>query len=1178
MTANSTKQTQTPVTKLKDKNLSNFINETSYNPLKNAASSTSFTKALEYNKYTVDMHKASSDFNDEPIVFVGRNVKELKLSEDGLKEIIESFHAFKEITEESVEPAHEEFLEEESEIIHDPVLEKASSTSKLNTKRFAEKFHTSAEMETLSKQKSLGITLKAYLDCCVQNGMLNRGYFTIINYRSKYSRKATGVKITDVNLYNLLIHGYAEKMNLQKVKELMSILKEDEIKPNEQTFANFLECLGRLSTHPNTMAKYQLASQDELIKLANQTIAEATEHQFTINSIVDKSIFLKDQREVVLHAIRLAVPDFQPIYTPPNLLYTNKIITSLNNNIKDINYNPLEHFDKNLPGSEIMNSKKGFSRSELERLAREQLETEMNGYISIKSIQNFDPPTPYVLHCRSKIEYLLKSWQETIVTSFHRDFNTLKHHEHTKGRGNQNLLPYLRALDTEDYASIVLREIRNLAEGSETYSPTVTQLYKALGNKVQLRYQMEHKKRNGILQKTGEIYGNYCEIIATGASSDNPRQCWQRLVYQKNSDGPSMNFHQRSWPINAQIGVGRFLYNIIMRDLKIDVSCLRMEKQKHENLTPAFYTLFRNQGRLVKEEVKPHPVLIKLYRGSQQESLTFEINEVPMICPPQPWSTSKNGGYLLAKSDLIRLPHTAYQQLDQIEKAPLNHLYPAFDSLNQLSSIAWTVNTDVLDVIINVFKNGGNEKLTVPEFPNMLQAPTVPENESTLTQKQKFHVYQQQLNYRRKQGEMYSLWCDALYRLSLANHYRDRVFWLPHNMDFRGRVYPIPPHLNHLGSDLARCLLVFHQKKKLGVDGFMWLKLHCINLTGLKKRESVRERLLYAESVMDDILDSADHPLDGRKWWTKSDEPWQTLSCCMEITKVLRSGDPENYESSLPIHQDGSCNGLQHYAALGRDTAGAYSVNLSPAPVPQDVYSGIAQLVEQTRKKDEENGLEVAKALRNFVRRKVVKQTVMTTVYGVTRFGARLQIAKQLKNIDEFPKEWVWPASSYLTAKTFESLREMFSSAKEIQDWLTECARLISSVCNQNVEWITPLDLPVVQPYNRRVNKTIFNKSAKLDATFAIDTYSKPDNMKQKNAFPPNFIHSLDSSHMMLTSLNCEKAGLTFMSVHDCFWTHACTVPEMNKICREQFVALHSEAILEDLSKHMIDRYKFRQK
>lgn len=216
-------------------------------------------------------------------------------------------------------------------------------------------------------------------------------------------------------------------------------------------------------------------------------------------------------------------------------------------------------------------------------------------------------------------------------------------------------------------------------------------------------------------------------------------------------------------------------------------------------------------------------------------------------------------------------------------------------------------------------------------------------------------------------------------------------------MDFRGRVYPIPPHLNHLGSDLARSLLIFHQAKPLGPDGFDWLKLHCINLTGLKKKSSTQERLLYAEEIMDDILDSADYPLTGRMWWSKSDEPWQTLGCCKEIAKVHRSNNPAEYESCFPIHQDGSCNGLQHYAALGRDTAGAVSVNLAPSALPQDVYSDVALLVEESRRKDAANGLEVAKKLENYVQRKVIKQTVMTTVYGVTRFGARLQIARQLK-------------------------------------------------------------------------------------------------------------------------------------------------------------------------------------
>lgn len=74
-----------------------------------------------------------------------------------------------------------------------------------------------------------------------------------------------------------------------------------------------------------------------------------------------------------------------------------------------------------------------------------------------------------------------------------------------------------------------------------------------------------------------------------------------------------------------------------------------------------------------------------------------------------------------------------------------------------------------------------------------------------------------------------------------------------------------------------------------------------------------------------------------------------------------------------------------------------------------------------------------------------------------------------------------------------------------------------------------------------------------------------PITHKQVDAFPPNFVHSLDSTHMMLTTLYCRKRGVTFAAVHDCFWTHASDVDVMNEICREQFIRLHSQPIVENL-------------
>lgn len=259
--------------------------------------------------------------------------------------------------------------------------------------------------------------------------------------------------------------------------------------------------------------------------------------------------------------------------------------------------------------------------------------------------------------------------------------------------------------------------------------------------------------------------------------------------------------------------------------------------------------------------------------------------------------------------------------------------------------------------------------------------------------------------------------------------------------------------------------MIFAKGKPLGEQGFKWLKIHLINLTGFKKKCSSQERLNYCDEVIDLIMDSADNPFDGKKWWMESDEKWQTLSCCIELTNAIRSGDPFNYISHIPIHQDGSCNGLQHYAALGRDVLGAKSVNLVPSEYPQDVYSDVAKLVEEHIQNDLANGVEMAQIINGFITRKIVKQTVMTYVYGVTRYGAKLQVLKRLKENGKFPESHKVAASLYIAEKIFLSIRQMFTQTRTIQDWLTNCANIISTDYASIVEWVTPLGFPVYQSY-----------------------------------------------------------------------------------------------------------------
>jgi DNA-directed RNA polymerase len=119
----------------------------------------------------------------------------------------------------------------------------------------------------------------------------------------------------------------------------------------------------------------------------------------------------------------------------------------------------------------------------------------------------------------------------------------------------------------------------------------------------------------------------------------------------------------------------------------------------------------------------------------------------------------------------------------------------------------------------------------------------------------------------------------------------------------------------------------------------------------------------------------------------------------VDLSSALKSPNPEEYISHAHCHVDGSCNGMQHYAALGRDNRAARQVNLADAERPGDVYTAILKLViADIEKENDTKFVEIAEGLKGNVTRKVIKQTVMTSVYGVTFIGARAQIHKQLKD------------------------------------------------------------------------------------------------------------------------------------------------------------------------------------
>ncbi|MCJ1331785.1 DNA-directed RNA polymerase [Thelotrema lepadinum] len=585
---------------------------------------------------------------------------------------------------------------------------------------------------------------------------------------------------------------------------------------------------------------------------------------------------------------------------------------------------------------------------------------------------------------------------------------------------------------------------------------------------------------------------------------------------------------------------------------------------------------------------------------------------LPMLVEPVPWTGFKDGGFLQQPVSVVRTGSQHSQTRDYMKLASKSgDMTQVYKALDVLGKTPWKINHAMFRIMVDVW-NSGEEVANIAPLDPKIEYPSDPGRSASKEERRQYAHKVKQLDDTR--DGYHSNRCFQNFQLEVAKAFLNSDFYFPHNMDFRGRAYPVPPYLNHMGADHCRGLLVFAKGRELGESGLSWLRVHLANVFGYDKA-SLADRQEFSREHIEDIYDSAKNPLGGRRWWLNAEDPWQCLATCLELTNALESPDPHKFVSRLPVHQDGTCNGLQHYAALGGDADGARQVNLEPGDRPSDIYTAVADMVQASIAKDAEMGEPMAQLLNGKIKRKVVKQTVMTNVYGVTFAGAKSQVLHQLKDL--YPNLLAsdavqrFAASGYIARKIFDSLSIMFTGAHDIQYWLGECAsRICDALTPQQIErleeisagnghstpfsvgptnrrslknehsrfktsviWTTPLKMPIVQPYRKTSTKKVKTnlQVVNLVEPSVADPVSK---RKQLQAFPPNFIHSLDATHMFLSALKCHELGLSFAAVHDSFWTHAADVDTMNTVIRESFIKMHSENIVGRLAAEFEARYK----
>lgn len=772
--------------------------------------------------------------------------------------------------------------------------------------------------------------------------------------------------------------------------------------------------------------------------------------------------------------------------------------------------------------------------------------------------------------------------------------------------------PFLRQSNPTRLAAVTIMSVLNAisAAGADKgiqLSLLLTQLSKSIEEDV--RYLVRHKRLESKFKKLRKSKVRREEATSTDSSTAQ-----SAAGVETNSNIVQAPTHDtKSWPVLIKTKVGVVLLSALMDTAKMNVVREHPEtKVLVRQKQPAMaHTTIHRKGKKVGL-VMPNKFLVEVLKREPRGD--FLARHLPMLVEPEPWTKFDKGGFIEYPAQLVRVKNGEKDQRIYAEAAvERGDMEQVSKGLDVLGRTGWRINPRVFDMVLEAW-NSGEELANIPPLDPEIPVPPEPEPSDNPLQRREW-VRAVKAVENKKSG-LHSQRCFMNFQLEIARAFKDQTFYFPHNMDFRGRAYPIPTYLNHMGADHVRGLLYFSKGKELGENGLRWLKVHLANVFGYDKA-SLKEREQFAMDHLNDIYDSATNPLAGDRWWLQAEDAWQCLAACFELKAALESPDPTKYVSHLPVHQDGTCNGLQHYAALGGDIWGAQQVNLLPGDRPADVYSAVAELVKQSIAEDLKVGNIFAKAIDGKITRKVVKQTVMTNVYGVTFVGAKAQVLKQLDaaypNLRQEAGIPTTMIASYVATKIFKALSSMFRGAHDIQYWLGECAGRICRALtpeqieriangetastkkassnprlkkakrkynediitqfNSTIVWTTPLRMPVVQPYRKSETRVI--TTSLQDLNLQVPERSDPVNRrKQLQAFPPNFIHSLDASHMLLSALECDELGLSFAAVHDSFWTHAADIDVMNSVLRDSFVKIHSDDVIGRLLSEFKARYK----
>lgn len=522
--------------------------------------------------------------------------------------------------------------------------------------------------------------------------------------------------------------------------------------------------------------------------------------------------------------------------------------------------------------------------------------------------------------------------------------------------------------------------------------------------------------------------------------------------------------------------------------------------------------------------------------------------KIPMITPPIRWGINTFGGYLHNKTEFDPLIKPSRKSALRT-KISGRKKDIVFNTVNYMSQIPYCINKDVFNFIIENY-NSLELKSTIHPLTSKYYSITSLKLKSEIENHNSLFYLQKNII--------------GLAKLLINVN----EFYFPIELDWRGRVYCQSSYISFQGNELAKSLILFKNGKTLCNNGLYYLKIYGANLYGIDK-ESIISRIKWIDSNHQNIIDM------NLDFILKASEPLIFIAFCFEYRNYFNN--PKDFVSRLPILLDATCSGLQHLSAMVGESTIAKNVNLlesDPNMKPHDFYQFCIDLINKKIKDfTEENPLYIRLSKLNLTR-SVIKQSIMTIPYNVTKRGILMQLEEYFEWIkidgnNLLKPKWnndpvfINKKELYQLAKIIhETLYEEHPRLKELVNYLNKITELLYDL-NLPIIWKTPSGLVIRQKYTKFKKIRVKPSLNKTSTTYTIlIPTDQIDLNKQRAAFMPNICHSMDASNisLMINTLIKQNKYINLFTVHDCFASTADSIQTINIVVRIAFLMLYSDS------------------